>query len=97
MKKITAFAIALLAATQLFALSDSENSTLHNLLIKFYGYQRAGLKTGSCYNRNSGFTNASHNGDNLSGSPLDGGWYDAGDYIKFGMNLSYSVYCLLKC
>jgi hypothetical protein len=96
MKKIAGLTIALLTATQLFALSDADNKTLHNLLIKFYGYQRAGLKSGSCYNLNANFANASHNGDNYSGNPLDGGWYDAGDYIKFGMNLSYSVYCLLK-
>lgn len=71
-------------------------NTLHDLVIRFYGYQRAGLKSGSANNLNSGFTNASHGGDNYNGSPLDGGWYDAGDYIKFGMPFGYAVYCLLK-
>jgi len=71
-------------------------AALHDLVIRFYGYQRAGLKSGSANNLNSGFTNAAHSGDNYNGTPLDGGWYDAGDYIKFGMPLSYAVYCLLK-
>ncbi|MBN1307544.1 MAG: glycoside hydrolase family 9 protein [Chitinispirillaceae bacterium] len=95
MKEILAMALTLFAASQLYAQSR-DYSSLHNMLIKFYQYQRAGLKTGSANNANSGFTNASHNGDNYNGNLLDGGWYDAGDYIKFGMNLGYSVYCLLK-
>jgi len=68
-------------------------STLHDLVIRFYGYQRAGLKSGT-----SGALNGvdAHKGDNYNQYPLDGGWYDAGDYIKFGMPLSYAVYCLLK-
>lgn len=94
MKKIAAIAIALLMSMQLFAYTDYTG--LQKLVLKFYSYQRAGLATGSANNANPGFTDASHKGDSYNGSPLDGGWYDAGDYIKFGMNMSYSVYCLLK-
>ena len=93
MKKILTAVIAFAASAQLFAV---DYATLQTQVLTFYSYQRAGLSTGSCYNLNSGFTNASHNGDNYNGNLLDGGWYDAGDYIKFGMNLGYSAYCLLK-
>lgn len=93
MKRIVAVAVTLLMAWQV---SAQNYSTLHDLLIKFYGYQRAGLASGSANNLNAGFTDAAHKGDSYNGHPLDGGWYDAGDYIKFGMNLSYTTYCLLK-
>ncbi|NLW30043.1 MAG: hypothetical protein GXY77_01140, partial [Fibrobacter sp.] len=90
MKRIIAVTVALIFTSQVFA---QNYSSLHNLVIKFYGYQRAGLKDGISYNLNN---MEEHKGDNYNGSPLDGGWYDAGDYIKFGMPLSYTVYCLLK-
>jgi hypothetical protein len=96
MKKITFCTAVLLTASQIFAVASGDLAGFHKKLIQFYGYQRAGLKTGSANNLNSGWANASHNGDNYNGSPLDGGWYDAGDYVKFGMNLGYTVYCLLK-
>jgi hypothetical protein len=97
MKKIIYFIALCVTTVQLFA-SSSDLNTLHKKLIQFYGYQRAGLKqgTGSANNCNSGWADATHFGDNYNGSPLDGGWYDAGDYVKFGMNLGYTVYCLLK-
>lgn len=94
MKKLIAGLIALIFSLQTYAATDY--TKLQELVLKFYGYQRAGLKSGSCNNLNSGFTSASHNGDAYNNNPLDGGWYDAGDYIKFGMNMSYSLYCLLK-
>ena len=28
---------------------------------------------------------------------MDGGWYDAGDFMKFGLPMGFTVYCLLKC
>ncbi|MBD3391280.1 MAG: hypothetical protein GF418_04450, partial [Chitinivibrionales bacterium] len=37
-----------------------------------------------------------HQGDNHQGNPLDGGWYDAGDFVKFGLPLGFTVYTLLK-
>jgi endoglucanase len=90
------FILPILVCTAVLQTGAQDLNTMHNQLIKFYQYQRAGLKSGSANNANSGFTNASHNGDNYNNNPLDGGWYDAGDYIKFGMNLGYAVYALLK-
>ncbi|MEO7957098.1 MAG: glycoside hydrolase family 9 protein, partial [Fibrobacteria bacterium] len=70
--------------------------SLHNLLIQFYGYQRAGAK--GIDNKNP-FYKASpfpHANDNIGGKDLSSGWYDAGDFVKFGLPFSFSVYCLLK-
>jgi endoglucanase len=84
--------IVVLAAVSLWAQTDYTG--LHDKLVKFYGYQRAGLKSGTSGNLNG--MNA-HTGDAYDAShPLDGGWYDAGDFIKFGMPLGYTVYSLLK-
>jgi hypothetical protein len=97
MKRVIFLITLCVTVTQLLA-SSSDLNALHKKLIQFYGYQRAGLKqgTGSANNLNSGWPDATHFGDNYNGNPLDGGWYDAGDYVKFGMNLGYTVYCLLK-
>jgi hypothetical protein len=90
MKKHISFLSLLVFAISTVAL---DYAGLHDKLIRFYGYQRSGLKNGASGNLNGQNV---HGGDNLDGSPLDGGWNDAGDYIKFGMPLSYVVYCLLK-
>lgn len=91
-KKLMIFLI-MTVTTQIFAY---DYTNLHKMLIKFYGYQRAGIKGGDAHNLNPNWSKALHTNDAYKGNPLDGGWYDAGDHIKFGMNLSYTVYCLLK-
>src|SRR5690606_20895102 len=70
--------------------------TLHNLLIQFYGYQRAGDKT--IDNKNPFYKTAPypHSNDNISGKDLSSGWYDAGDFVKFGLPFGFSAYTLLK-
>ncbi|HEX2956025.1 MAG TPA: glycoside hydrolase family 9 protein [Chitinispirillaceae bacterium] len=91
-KKFLIF-LTLTITTQSFAY---DYTNLHKMLIRFYGYQRAGIKGGDAHNLNPNWSKALHQNDAYKGNPLDGGWYDAGDHIKFGMNLSYAVYCLLK-
>lgn len=66
--------------------------------IRFYRYQRAGLKGAHCHNPYyEGITsNWPHQNDNYNGHDLSGGWYDAGDFVKFGLPFSSTVYILLK-
>ncbi len=75
---------------------SADYKTLHNLLIRFYGYQRAGEKGAD--NKNPFYSNSPfpHSQDNHNGQDLSGGWYDAGDFVKFGLPLGFSVYTLLK-
>jgi endoglucanase len=69
---------------------------IHAAAINFYGFQRAGTKTGNPYNPFYTTTPYPHANDAYSGTALDGGWYDAGDFVKFGLPLGYATYCLLK-
>lgn len=88
--------LGFLALAKLAGAQTTDYKTLHNLLIQYYGYQRAGDKT--IDNKNP-FYKASpfpHSQDNISGQDLSSGWYDAGDFVKFGLNEGFSVYCLLK-
>ncbi len=74
----------------------ADYESLHNTLIDFYAYQRAGLKDADPYNPFYSHSPYPHANDNYNGNRLDGGWYDAGDFVKFGLNLGFTVYCLLK-
>lgn len=69
---------------------------LHRELIRFYGFQRAGTASGDPHNPFYDHSPYPHASDNHNGHALDGGWYDAGDFVKFGLPLGYSVYALLK-
>jgi hypothetical protein len=83
-------------------------ATLQNTLIKYYRYQRSGLKpttanaTGNPYNPFYTHTGSGNDAGKYphwsdgGNTPLDGGWYDAGDFMKFGLPLGFAVYCLLK-
>ncbi|MDB5106197.1 MAG: Endo,4-beta-glucanase [Fibrobacteres bacterium] len=70
--------------------------SLQNLLIRFYGFQRAGDKAFDSHNPFYKTSPYPHSQDNHQGKDLSGGWYDAGDFVKFGLPLGYSVYTLLK-
>ena len=88
--------LAFLALAFQASAQTTDYKSLHNMLIQFYGYQRAGDKT--IDNKNP-FYKASpfpHSNDNTGGKDLSSGWYDAGDFVKFGLPFSFSVYTLLK-
>jgi endoglucanase len=70
--------------------------SLQNMLIRFYGYQRAGDKAFDTKNPFYKTSPYPHIQDNHQGKDLSGGWYDAGDFVKFGLPFGYSVYTLLK-
>jgi hypothetical protein len=93
----------LLICSLLFAipLYGQDWPKLQNSLIGFYRYQRSGLKsttensTGNPYN--PFYTKAGSDGKYPhSTDAIDGGWYDAGDFMKFGLPMGFAVYCLLK-
>jgi hypothetical protein len=93
MKKRIFVILAFFMSVSTFAQTSQNYKDMHDALIRFYGYQRSGLKSGTTGNLNN---LTIHQGDSYKGHQLDGGWNDAGDYIKFGMPLASTVYCLLK-
>lgn len=89
-------AILLSAAALASTPSAQDWGSIQNLLTRFYGFQRAGDKaidTRNPFYKTSPFP---HSQDNHQGKDLSGGWYDAGDFVKFGLPFGYSVYTLLK-
>src|SRR6185369_6522797 len=88
--------MAVLALAGLAAGQNPDYKTLHNLLIQYYGYQRSGDKTIDNHNPFYKASPFPHSQDNSGGQDLSSGWYDAGDFVKFGLNQGFSVYCLLK-
>lgn len=92
------FALGLgsLALAALAAAQNPDYKTLHNLLIQYYGFQRAGDKTIDNHNPFYKTSPFPHSTDASGGQDLSSGWYDAGDFVKFGLNEGFSVYCLLK-
>ncbi|MBD3345722.1 MAG: hypothetical protein GF401_11735 [Chitinivibrionales bacterium] len=93
MKKHSLLQVFILVLVVTIGAADYGN--LHNLLIKFYGYQRSGIQ-GNPHNPFYDRSPYPHSGDNYNGTDLSGGWYDAGDYVKFGLTTGWSAYCLLK-
>ena len=65
---------------------------------RFYGAQRASLKTGTTSNwlLQNHSTASDFNNDNDAGYDLTGGWFDCGDHPMFGQTSFYSAYVLLK-
>jgi endoglucanase len=90
--------MAVLALAGLAVGQNPDYKALHNLLIQYYGYQRAGDKTIDTHNPfyEPPKSPAPHSADAVSGQDLGSGWYDAGDFVKFGLNQGFSAYCLLK-
>jgi hypothetical protein len=75
--------------------SAQDYADLLNKTLGFYDYQRAGVRSGSSGSPYYGSSNP-HSQDNYNGTALDAGWYDAGDFVKFGLPMGYATYCLLK-
>lgn len=80
------------------AISAQNWEDMQKKTIRFFRYQRAGLKGEQCHNPyyESITSNWPHQNDSYNGNDLSGGWYDAGDFVKFGLPFSSSVYILLK-
>jgi len=81
-----------------FPLIAQDWAEIQKKTIRFYRYQRAGVKGKHCHNPfyediQSGWP---HENDSYNGKDLSGGWYDAGDFVKFGLPFSSTVYILLK-
>ncbi len=84
------------AFSQTFTTADYKKAEW--ITARFYGAQRASLKTGTTSNwmlQNHG-TFTDFNNDNDGGYDLTGGWFDCGDHPMFGQTQFYSAYILLK-
>lgn len=92
------FSILIYLIVMAFSITAQDWADMQKKTIRFYRYQRAGLKGTHCHNPYyEGITsNWPHQNDNYNGNDLSGGWYDAGDFVKFGLPFSSTVYILLK-
>jgi hypothetical protein len=90
--------IALLIITNTLSLFAQNWADMQKKTIHFYRYQRAGQKGVHCHNPyyEDITSNWPHQNDNYNGKDLSGGWYDAGDFVKFGLPFSSTIYILLK-
>jgi hypothetical protein len=95
MKKLAVF---LIVSVNVFSLMAQDWADMQKKTIHFYRYQRAGQKGVHCHNPyyEDITSNWPHQNDNYNGKDLSGGWYDAGDFVKFGLPFSSTVYILLK-
>ncbi len=93
MRLLFVLSTVLLSAT---VATGADYAGLHDILMDFYRYQRAGTAGSNPHNPFYTRTPYPHANDAYGGQALDGGWYDAGDFVKFGLNLGFSTYCLLK-
>lgn len=90
--------IALIIVANTYSLFAQNWADMQKKTIRFYRYQRAGQKGVHCHNPyyEDITSNWPHQNDNYNGKDLSGGWYDAGDFVKFGLPFSTTVYILLK-
>ncbi len=89
--------IILSAGFLLKTIFGQDYAGLQKIALEFYAYQRAGIQDGT--NPHNPFYNQSpypHAGDSYNGNDMSGGWYDAGDFVKFGLNMGFAAYTLLK-
>jgi hypothetical protein len=87
---------ALLATSPSFAVSADPYSPLIPADLRFFGVQRSG-NTGPLIHAPSHLDDGMAVGGPQDGSAVDlaGGWYDAGDYIKFSLTIAHASFMQL--
>ncbi|MFZ5988215.1 MAG: glycoside hydrolase family 9 protein [Bacillota bacterium] len=95
MKKILAFLLtvvlvaALLIPQGVVSAADYNYAEALQKAIMFYEFQRSGELPSNTRNNWRGDSGVTDGADN--GLDLTGGWYDAGDHVKFNLPMAYSV------
>ncbi|WP_200801287.1 glycoside hydrolase family 9 protein, partial [Clostridium sp. Marseille-P2415] len=95
MRKITSVLLAVCLFTAGFYSRPAKAETNYNYgealqkAIMFYEFQRSGALPDDIRNNWRGDSGLSDGSD--AGLDLTGGWYDAGDHVKFNLPMAYST------